>query len=1328
MSKRILDCKEVQDRFTKSTPFYPISKIILDKFKPSTDIISTFESAVEHLEDILSTQSILDEFISTSINGIVVKVKYWVDNLKFHAPNTETFITRSSQFMNPKTPMEAFESRKTYSLLITGDVHLIYSVINVMKNEKPQSMRIDLENKYNVNLPMPIGCKFDPINYYSPLNMIRTGEESDGIKGYFIVGGFLKYLNSILKKPFNQPMIQHNEFDNQKSRMECLYSAGLDYENSYYIIASMLQPKISKTRGQKKMPISDFIFSLQMDDVRMNKERVVSRKKVLINQIPIKYLFFAFGCETDREMLSYICPDMNDFGMINTIRQACLKGNSHIQAIDGIIPYSIDRGFIVLKEPLNILTARYIIGEIILSPDYKKTLKVKANNEIGVYKAKVVEDVNNILREKFMPGINRLNSNMELYNKETLTDEEITQLNKQERERNKAICFELGDIVRTLYNIGNDIQSSMDKVSLLNKRIRSGQQIEYEYKGFNNARIREIKVDIEQFIKSITDIRYFKDNQFEIRLKELLLSVVKRANDNQTTSLLNSFKGAVTKDKSKIRTQLANTKNQVFMDSMIREIVIGADKGLKASHDDVQWEHRVVHPSHLYFIDPCYTPEGGKSVGKNQQPTLYTYLTNGNLGKDVYEYIKSMKGYLSYVGNIDKNYIIKLNGSTIGYVEEFDNVEKMYLELMKARQLKKITHDCSVTLKHVNGTLDIWTDEGRLMNHFINVENVFDFGKIDSKQNTIDIKFKKDFVKWVEDCQNCGNINLNKQDIKLENIEDYKKQGVTELVSEKLYNEGLIKGFITLMDPTMVVYNAVISPTIQDFYKDPFKYNYVALPLQTLSYVSAINPSLALNAGVRCSYCSNHVKQAIGPTLRYPETKYINELNTLVAPQIPFIRPCSYDFLHYNEKPMGNNITIAFLMFTDNQEDSFIMNRESIENGVLCIDSLFTYFADTTKKLDETFKIPDPITLKSEEIKLFDKIDSNSCLPKRVGERFYKDDVVISKVVKLTQQNKTTETNKSVINEKLDAFHPRESCTRELRYCYDNETINKNQFEKMATFKQRRVPITGDKFNSTNAQKGTLGKIYNTDKMPFTTSGIIPDIIFNPPSIFKRNTCGQIYEPSISKLCALLCCPLDTTPYSTYRSTEEIDYIYEKLGLDKFGYEDLYDPESGRLMGKVFIGTIQQQRQQHLVENKLNVRNGTGDVDKISGLAVKGRKKSGGQSVDRMSNDAINASGAVILNKYLHLEQGAKTTIAFCKHCHKQYTYFSKEYQCWFCVNCGRHNDFIIKEIPPIQPLINQVMTGLHIIPEYKEEEKNTGIISTLNNKYYDNEKFINPK
>ena len=172
----------------------------------------------------------------------------------------------------------------------------------------------------------------------------------------------------------------------------------------------------------------------------------------------------------------------------------------------------------------------------------------------------------------------------------------------------------------------------------------------------------------------------------------------------------------------------------------------------------------------------------------------------------------------------------------------------------------------------------------------------------------------------------------------------------------------------------------------------------------------------------------------------------------------------------------------------------------------------------------------------------------------------------------------------------------------------------------------------------------------------------------------------------------------------------------KKLNLDPRGFENLYNPSSGRLIGKVLLATIQYQRQQHLTENKLNIRCGNGDFDKIFQIPVKGRKKSGGQSCDRMSNDSLISSGSMELLRDIHLNQGAKMKIGICNKCHKQYTYYSMDYSGWVCSKCGKHTDFTIKEVIPAENLINQILTGLHITFEVKEDKLKSDKLKDLIN------------
>jgi hypothetical protein len=163
--------------------------------------------------------------------------------------------------------------------------------------------------------------------------------------------------------------------------------------------------------------------------------------------------------------------------------------------------------------------------------------------------------------------------------------------------------------------------------------------------------------------------------------------------------------------------------------------------------------------------------------------------------------------------------------------------------------------------------------------------------------------------------------------------------------------------------------------------------------------------------------------------------------------------------------------------------------------------------------------------------------------------------------------------------------------------------------------------------SSRSGQKGTVGAIIAEADMPYTDSGIRPDIIINPHAIPSRMTMAQLKETLLCKVLVMLGLFGDGTSYGDMDVSTISDKLL-KLGFEKSGDELLYNGTTGTQMEcKVFVGPVFYQRLKHMVSDKYHSRS-TGRMVNFTRQPAEGRSRDGGLRFGEMERDAIISHGA----------------------------------------------------------------------------------------------------
>lgn len=237
---------------------------------------------------------------------------------------------------------------------------------------------------------------------------------------------------------------------------------------------------------------------------------------------------------------------------------------------------------------------------------------------------------------------------------------------------------------------------------------------------------------------------------------------------------------------------------------------------------------------------------------------------------------------------------------------------------------------------------------------------------------------------------------------------------------------------------------------------------------------------------------------------------------------------------------------------------------------------------------------------------------------------------------------------------------------------------------------------------SQHGQKGTVGITYKQKDMPFTESGMVPDLILNPHGYPSRMSLGHFIECLASKEAAESGHFVDGTPFNNY-DISQLPEAMKKLGYSPFGNETMYCGITGKKMDvSIFIGPVFTIRLKHMVLDKVHGR-ARGPKQALTRQPLEGRSRDGGLKVGEMEKDAIVSHGMGQFLKERTMETSDITKVYVCDECgmfaskviDKDY------YRCKGCQNSTRISAVVM---PFAMKLLAQELTAVNILPRFRTE------------------------
>ena len=470
---------------------------------------------------------------------------------------------------------------------------------------------------------------------------------------------------------------------------------------------------------------------------------------------------------------------------------------------------------------------------------------------------------------------------------------------------------------------------------------------------------------------------------------------------------------------------------------------------------------------------------------------------------------------------------------------------------------------------------------------------------------------------------------------------------------------------------------------------------------------ASIIPYPEHNQSPRNTYQSAMAKQSLGFSTPLMNTSTYVRQHLMLYPQVPIVTTKAMGLLGLEERPAGQNCVVAVLPFDGyNIEDAIVLSKSSVERGLGRTFFYRIYEAEAKQYpggMRDKFEIPNAEEnirgFKGE--KVYRLLEEDGVIAAESNVKG--GDILIGKTSppRFMEEYKEFEMKGPYRRDTSVGMRPSESGvidTVVMTQSHEGGRMYKVRVRDM------RLPEIGDKFASRHGQKGVLGLLANNEDLPYTSEGIVPDVLINPHAFPSRMTVGMFMESITGKAAAMRGTQFDGSAFVG----EKIDAVKKVLGSAGFKYsgkEIMYDGRTGKAFpAEVFVGLVYYQKLHHMVADKIHAR-ARGQVQMLTKQPTEGRARGGGLRFGEMERDCLIAYGASMILKDRLLEESDKTEIYVCERC-GLVAYHDMKQRKFVCRVCGDKARVSSISIAYAFKLLLQEMMSLNIAPRLLIKER----------------------